>query len=110
MFTIVIEEKSMMMLQDKKEALQKCYELLSFLKDFDDNDGRREMTQFDILSMAVTAATFWHSLDERWTWRSLQSALSQLLEQDSENGWFENVKITADVWQKLRVAFKKHYT
>ena len=33
-------------------------ELLSFLKDFDDNDGRREMTQFDILSMAGTTATF----------------------------------------------------
>ena len=58
MFTVVFEEKSMMMLQDKKVTLQKCYELLSLLKDFDDNDGRREMTQFDILSMAGTTATF----------------------------------------------------
>ena len=47
-----------MMMQDKNHALQKCYELLSFLKDLDDNDGRREMAQFDILSMAGTTATF----------------------------------------------------
>ena len=56
--TGVFEEKSMTMLEDKKVTLQKCYELLSFLKDFDDNDGRREMTHFDILSMAGTTATF----------------------------------------------------
>ena len=37
--TGVFEEKSMTMLEDKKEALQKCYELLSCLKDFDDKDG-----------------------------------------------------------------------
>ena len=56
--TGVFEEKSMTMLEDKKVTLQKCYELLSFLKDVDDNDGRREMAQFDILSMAGTTATF----------------------------------------------------
>ena len=56
--TVVFEEKSMTMLEDKKITLQKCYELLSFLKDFDDNDGRREMTHFDILSLAGTTATF----------------------------------------------------
>ena len=93
----------MTMLEDKKVTLQKCYELLSFLKDFDGNDGRREMAHFDILSMAGTTATFWHPLDEGWRWRSLQSGLSRLLEQDSENRWFENVEITADVWQKLRL-------
>ena len=57
MFTIVFEEKSMMMLQDKNHALQKCYELLSCLKDFDDNDGQGKMTHFHILSMAGTRAT-----------------------------------------------------
>ena len=56
--TVVFEEKSMMMLQDEKGALQECLYLLSFLKDFDDNDGRGEMAQFDILSMAGTTATF----------------------------------------------------
>ena len=100
--TCVFEDKSMLGLEKEKGELQKCYKLLSFLKDFDDNDGPRKMTHFDILSMAGTTATFWHSLDEGWTWRTLQSALSRLLEQDSENRWFENVKITADVWQKLR--------
>ena len=56
--TDVCEEKSMTMLEDKKETLQKCYELMSFLKDVDDNDGRGKMTHFDILSMAGTTATF----------------------------------------------------
>ena len=56
--TGVFEEKSMTMLEDKKLTLQKCYELLSFLKDFDDNDGQRKMTQFPLLSMAGTTATF----------------------------------------------------
>ena len=48
----------MLELEKEKGELQKCYELLSFVKDFDDNDGRREMTHFDILSMAGTTATF----------------------------------------------------
>ena len=56
--TDVFEEKSMTMLEDKKVTLQKCYELLTFLKDVDDNDGRKEMTQSLILSMAGTTATF----------------------------------------------------
>ena len=56
--TGVFEEKSMLELEKEKGELQKCYELLSFLKDVDDNDGRREMAHFDILSMAGTTATF----------------------------------------------------
>ena len=32
--------------------------------DVDDNDGRKEMTQSLILSLAGTTATFGHSLDE----------------------------------------------
>ena len=50
--TRVFEEKSMLELEKEKGELQKCYKLLSFLKDFDDNDGRKEMALFDILSMA----------------------------------------------------------
>ena len=54
----VFEEKSMLRLQDKNQAAQECLELLSFFEDVDDNNGRREMTHFLILSMAVTTATF----------------------------------------------------
>ena len=54
----VFEEKSMLELEKEKGELQKCYELLTFLKDVDDNNGRREMTRFLILSMAGTIATF----------------------------------------------------
>ena len=56
--TSVFEENSMLELEKEKGELQKCYELLSFLNDFDDNDGQREMTHFDILSMAGTTTTF----------------------------------------------------
>ena len=35
--TDVFEEKTMLRLQDKNQALQECLYLLSFLKDFDDN-------------------------------------------------------------------------
>ena len=41
-----------------------------FLDDVDDNNGRREMTQFLILSMAGTTATFWGPSDEGRRWRS----------------------------------------
>ena len=58
------EEKTMLRLQDENQALQECLYLLACLKDFDDNDGRRKMAHFDILSMAGTTATFEHSLDE----------------------------------------------
>ena len=56
--TYVFEEKTMLRLQDKNQALQECLYLLSFLKVFDDNNGRGEMAHFLILSMAGTTATF----------------------------------------------------
>ena len=56
--TGVFEEKTMLRLQDKNQALQECLYLQAFLNDFDDNNGRREMTYFLILSMAGTTATF----------------------------------------------------
>ena len=50
--TDVFEEKSMLRLQDKKGAVQECLYLLSFLKDFDDNNGRREMSQFENVNIS----------------------------------------------------------
>ena len=52
------EEKWMLELKKEKGELRKCNELLTCLKDVDDNDGRREMTQFLILSMAAGTAIF----------------------------------------------------
>ena len=51
-FANVFEENSMMMLQDEKGTLPECLYLLSFLKDFDDNKGRREMTEFDNVNIS----------------------------------------------------------
>ena len=56
--TVVFEEKSMMMLQDKKGELSESLQLLSFLKNFDGIEGARQMTHFLILSMAGTTARF----------------------------------------------------
>ena len=50
--TIVFDESSMMMLQDEKGAVPECLYLLSCLKDFDDNKGRREMTQFENVNIS----------------------------------------------------------
>ena len=100
--TDVFEWKSMLMLQNKKEALQECLELLTFLDDVDDNKGRGEMAWFRILSMAGTTARLLASSDEGQPWWGTQSGLSREPQQHSENRWFENVEITADVWQKWR--------
>ena len=54
----VVEENSMLTLQDKNQELQECMCLLSFLKDVHDNRGRRDMGQFLILSMAGTTERF----------------------------------------------------
>ena len=63
-FTVVFEGNSMMRLQDKNQELQECLYLLSFWMNFDDNKRRREVTDFLILSMAGTTATFWGLYDE----------------------------------------------
>ena len=42
------EEKSMMMLQDKKKELSKSLWNLSFLNDFDDNEAQKEVTHYKI--------------------------------------------------------------
>ena len=63
-FTVAFEEKSMMTLQDKKGTVQECLYLPSCLMMFDDNEGRREVTEFLILGMARTTATFRGPCDE----------------------------------------------
>ena len=50
--TDVFEENSMLTLQDKKGRLPECLYLLSFLKDVDDNNGRREMSQFQNVNIS----------------------------------------------------------
>ena len=44
--TVVFEEKTMLRLQDKNQAVQECVYLLAFLDDVDDSNGRREMAYF----------------------------------------------------------------
>ena len=44
--TYVFEEKTMLRLQDKNQSVPECLCLLAFLKDVDDNNGRREMAHF----------------------------------------------------------------
>ena len=81
--TVVFEEKTMLRLQDKKDAVQECLQLLSFLDDVDDNNGpkrdgavrnceyyqgrvtkmthpwiRTRMTQYVIVSFLGATATF----------------------------------------------------
>ena len=50
--TVIFEEKSMSRLQDKNQGLEECLQLLSFLNDFDDNKGRREMRQFENVNIS----------------------------------------------------------
>ena len=50
--TYVFEEKTMLRLQDKNQALQECLYLLAFLDDFDDNNGRGEMAQFENVNIS----------------------------------------------------------
>ena len=50
--TGVFEEKTMLRLQDKNQALQECLYLLAFLDDFDDNNGRGEMAYFQNVNIS----------------------------------------------------------
>ena len=60
----------MMTLQDKNQELQKCYELQSFLKDFDDKDGRREMAQFENVNISKDVWQKWATHGSEQGWRS----------------------------------------
>ena len=50
--TSVFEQKPMLRLQGKNMTLQECLYLFMFLDDFDDNNGRREMTQFQNVNIS----------------------------------------------------------
>ena len=50
--TDVFEEKTMLRLQDKNQALQECLYLLAFLDEFDDNNGRGEMAYFQNVNIS----------------------------------------------------------
>jgi hypothetical protein len=50
--TYVFEEKTMLRLQDKNQALQECLYLLAFLDDFDEINGRREMSYFQNVNIS----------------------------------------------------------
>ena len=50
--TGVFEEKTMLRLQDENHPVQECLYLLAFLDDFDDNNGRGEMAQFENVNIS----------------------------------------------------------
>ena len=66
--TVVFEEKTMLRLQDKNQALQECLYLLAFLDDFDDNNGRRQMTQFENVNISKDVWQKWatHGSEQGW--------------------------------------------
>ena len=61
--TDVLKENSMMMLQDEKGRLPECLYLQLFLKDFDDNKGRREMTEFENVNISRDVWQKWGTCD-----------------------------------------------
>ena len=50
--TGVFEEKTMLRLQDKNQTVQECLYLQAFLKDVDDNSGRRKMSHFENVNIS----------------------------------------------------------
>ena len=61
--TVVFEENSMLTFQNQKGRLQECLYLLSFLKDFDDNKGRGEMTDFENVNISKDVWQKWGTCD-----------------------------------------------
>ena len=61
---IDFEQKSMMMLQDKNLGPSKSLWNLSFLGDVDDTEAQKEVTHYEILSMAAATARLWGPSDE----------------------------------------------
>ena len=66
------EQKSMMTTQHKKGTVSKSLWNLSCLNDFDDNEAQKEVTQYEILSMAAATARLWGTRDGGPKWRSKQ--------------------------------------
>ena len=53
---IVFEQKSMMMLQDQKGAPSKSLCNQSFLNDFDASEAQKDVTHYEMLTMAAATA------------------------------------------------------
>ena len=68
--TDVFDEKMMLGLQDKNQGLQECLHLLSFLKDFDDNNGRREMSHYENVNISKDVWQKWATHGSEQGWRS----------------------------------------
>ena len=98
--TDVFEEKTMLRLQNKKGQLQECLQLLSFLKEFNDEKGRREMAQFENVNISKDVWQKWATHESEPGWRSTFLWASWGPQQHSEKCRIENVNRTADVCQK----------
>ena len=68
--TGVFEEKTMLRLQDKNQQLQECLYLLAFLKDVDDNSGRRKMSHFENVNISKDMWQKWATHGSEQGWRS----------------------------------------
>ena len=68
----VFAEKSMLTTQHKKGTVSKSLWNLSFLNDFDDNEAQKEVTHYEILSMAAATARLWGPRDGGPKWRTKQ--------------------------------------
>ena len=99
----VLEQKSMMVHQDKKKELSKSLWNLSFLNDFDDNDAQEEVTQYEILSMAAATARLWGTRDGGPKWRSKQFWAWLQPQQDSE---VQATKEESRFWTALQFGWK----
>ena len=84
----------------KKEEVQECLYLLSFLKDFDDNNGWRKMSYFQNVNISKDVWQKWATHGSEQGWRSTFLWVSWGPQQHSEKCRIENVNRTADVWQK----------
>ena len=89
--TVVFEEKTMLRLQDKNQALQECLYLLAFLDDFDDNNGRGEMTYFQNVNISKDVWQKWATHGSEQGWRTFQSDFFRGPQQHSEKCRIENV-------------------
>ena len=97
------EQKSMMMLQDKKGTLSKSLWNLSFLNDVDDNEAQKEVTHYEILSMGAATARRWGPRDEGPKWRTKQFWAWQGLQRDYE---VQTIKEESRFWTAPQFGWK----
>ena len=89
--TYVFEEKTMLRLQDKNQALQECLYLLAFLDDFDEINGRREMSYFQNVNISKDVWQKWATHGSEQGWRSTFLWVSRGPQQHSEKRRIEKV-------------------